>query len=138
MRQRPEHSPSIAELLEHCAVIRTKFLDKIVEISQADSGKIYPVDLIAQLAVKRGVNTNSGFRDVVLSHNMLCARVLLRTHIDTALRFYAISLVDNPNDLARLVFSGEHIRRLKDRSGQKMTDAYLEQILIIRHHSQQL
>ena len=45
--------------------------------------------------------------------------------MDTALRFHAAFLVDQPHDFALAVLGGERVRDLKDRDGKKMTDAYL-------------
>lgn len=50
---------------------------------------------------------------------------MLRTHIDTALRFSAAWLVQNPHEFATLVISGQPINKLKDRKGQRLTDARL-------------
>ena len=56
---------------------------------------------------------------------MVCARSLLRIHIDTALRFFAVFLVEEPHDFATKVMDGKQINHMKDSSGAKMTDAYL-------------
>ncbi|WP_207393689.1 hypothetical protein, partial [Duganella aceris] len=50
---------------------------------------------------------------------------LLRTHIDTALRFSAAWLVSEPHQFAIQVIGGTEIRKMKDRNGQLLTDKYL-------------
>lgn len=55
----------------------------------------------------------------------MCARALLRMRIDTAIRFSALRLVDNPNSFAKEVFSGKRIDKLKGRDGKQMKDARL-------------
>lgn len=56
---------------------------------------------------------------------MICAGAILRLHLDTVLRFFAGFIVDKPHDFASDVLKGHHIRKMKDRSGQLMTDSYL-------------
>jgi hypothetical protein len=53
------------------------------------------------------------------------ARTLLRTHIDTALRFSAAWLVENPHVFAKKIIAGERINKIKDRKGNLLSDAYL-------------
>jgi hypothetical protein len=91
----------------------------------AGQGAMFPLDLMALGAVKRSVSTASAIVAMVESSNMVCARTLLRTHIDTSLRFSAAWLVQNPHEFASLVLKGERIDRLKDRQGKRLTDAHL-------------
>lgn len=62
---------------------------------------------------------------MVEARNMVCARTLLRTHIDTSLRFSAAWLVEKPHEFATEVLSGERIDRKKGRDGKKLTDVHL-------------
>lgn len=95
----------------------------------ADKGNLFPIDLIAVGAMKRTASNTEGFVGLIESQNMTCARSLLRVQLDTAMRFSAIWLVDVPHDFAREVIGGKHIRNLKDRAGNKMTDRYLAETL---------
>ncbi len=63
---------------------------------------------------------------------MVCARTLLRTHIDTSLRFSVALLVEKPHEFAKAVLSGDRINRMKVRNGKKLTDAHL-----VATHSEQ-
>ncbi|MCG9665823.1 hypothetical protein L1D26_22495 [Vibrio mediterranei] len=90
---------------------------------------IFPVDLLAIAAMKRTSGNTEGFITLVESKNMAAARSLLRIQIDTFVRFSAAWLVDNPHDFASDVINGRHIRNIKDRNGNKMTDGYLVDIL---------
>ena len=91
----------------------------------ADNGNLFPIDLVAIGAMKRTTSNTEGFITLVKSQNMTCARSLLRVQIDTFMRFLAIWLVDLPHDFANEVIAGNHIRNIKDRTGNKMTDRYL-------------
>jgi hypothetical protein len=89
---------------------------------------MFPLDLLASAAVKRNISAASALRLLVGSWNMACARSLLRTHIDTALRFSAAWLVDEPHTLATQMIAGERLDKMKDRDGKRLTDAHLVQM----------
>lgn len=95
------------------------------EMFDADDGNMFPVDLLAIGGMKRTASNTEGFLTLITSKNMPAARSLLRIQLDTFIRFYSIWLVDNPHEFAQDVIGGNHIRRIKDRNGNKMTDFYL-------------
>lgn len=89
---------------------------------------MFPLDLLASGAVKRALSASAAMKLLVESWNMVSARSLLRTHLDTSLRFSAAWLVNNPHEFATLVISGKPINKQKDREGERLTDARLVQI----------
>jgi hypothetical protein len=104
-----------------------------LRMCEADNGAIFPVDLVANGAVKRSVSQSSALRMLVESWNLLCARALVRMQIDTALRFSALWLVEKPHDLARQILKRQRIDKIKDRDGKLMRDAYLIEKLAPAH-----
>ena len=96
-----------------------------LRMCNADNGAIFPVDLVANGAVKRSGSQSSALRMLVESWNLLCARALVRMQIDTALRFSALWLVEKPHHLARQILKRQRIDKIKDRDGKLMRDAYL-------------
>ena len=112
---------SLDELLKS----RNKLLDTTRQMLSAYKGTMYPLDLFAIGAVKRSLSTLSGFKLLIESWNMISARALLRIQLDTALRFYAAYLANDPHDFAMKVIKGEQINKMKDRDKQLMSDAYL-------------
>lgn len=86
---------------------------------------MFGLDLLAYGAIKRNLCTTTAISQMVSSWNMVSARALLRVHIDTALRFSAAWLVENPHEFALKVVGGHRIDKLKDRAGAKLTDAHL-------------
>ncbi|QGZ39126.1 hypothetical protein IP92_02648 [Pseudoduganella flava] len=89
---------------------------------------MFPLDLLASGAVKRALSASAAMKLLIESWNMVSARSLLRTHLDTSLRFSAAWLVKNPHEFATLAISGKPINKLKDREGERLTDARLVQI----------
>lgn len=89
---------------------------------------MFPLDLMAFGSVKRSISTASAFRMMIESWNMVCARSLLRIHIDTALRFSAAWLVEKPHEFATCVLKGERIDKMKDKAGRRLSDAHLVEV----------
>jgi len=78
-------------------------------------------------AIDRAMNINRGFITLTKDDNYSCAIPLMRLMIDNCLRFWAISLVDDRHEYIRVWGSGEKIRSMKDRSGNKLTDKFLSE-----------
>lgn len=119
---------SSSNLIEALAKLK-KTEDTIWEVAkemfEAGDRKIFPVDLLAIGGMKRTASNTEGFITLINAKNMTAARALLRIQLDTFIRFYSIWLVDKPHDFAQDVIDGNYIRRIKDRTGKKMTDQYL-------------
>lgn len=84
-------------------------------------------------ALRRTLAQARGFRDLISARNFPCAAAILRLQIDTAIRVNALSLVDDPDATCRTVLEGKQFNRLKDRDGNKMSDAYLRGKLAESH-----
>lgn len=89
---------------------------------------MFGLDLLAYGAIKRNLSTTVAISQMVSSWNMVCARSLLRVHLDTALRFSAAWFVEQPHDFALKVIGGHRIDKLKDKAGLRLTDAHLVEI----------
>jgi hypothetical protein len=124
----PEHSQQVKSALAHLAVERKAVLRSGMEVIRAASGRMYQLDFLVLGAAKRYVSTGAAFQQMISSWNMICARTLLRMHIDTTLRFSAAWLVPDPHKFASEILGGEQINRLKDTKGERLTDAYLVQV----------
>ncbi|MGI0491010.1 hypothetical protein ACN4EG_04290 [Alkalinema pantanalense CENA528] len=119
----------LAERINHIESLEALHLKYLTEMMQADSGKIFGVDLLAQAAFKRSMSLCAGFACLVKSKNYLSAATLVRLQLDTCLRFFAAFIVEHPHDFAQSILMGVPVRNLKDRSGQLMTDRYLVETL---------
>lgn len=89
---------------------------------------MFPLDLMAFGALKRNISTAAAFRMMIESWNMVCARALLRMHLDTSLRFSAAWLVEKPHEFASNVLKGERIDKIRDKDGKRLSDAYLVEV----------
>jgi hypothetical protein len=94
-------------------------------MTEADSGTVYYLDILATAVMNRSVALISGFCLLIEAQNFICAAPLVRLQLDNCLRFYAARLVKNPHAFAVQVLEGTPVRKLKDTSNKPMTDRYL-------------
>jgi hypothetical protein len=116
---------TLADLVAHLRASEKFHLEVGQKIAKADHGNVYPVDLLANAVLHRSTNLIRGFTMLVEQRNFVCAAALLRLQIDNCLRFYAVFIVKEPHDFAMEVFKGTLVRKLRDKTGTFMTDAYL-------------
>ena len=95
------------------------------EMFRAHDGEFYLFDLLAASALNRSVALSSGFRKMIRANNLICAGALVRLELDTAIRFFAGFIVDQPHEFAFKVLEGNRISWMKDRDGNSMTDRNL-------------
>ena len=100
---------------------------------EASHGALFGVDLMAVSALNRSLAHGAGIKSLIESRNLCCSGALLRLQIDTVLRFYATSLVDDPDGFAFAVLEGKPINKMKAKDGELLRDAYLVQSLGKQH-----
>jgi hypothetical protein len=84
-------------------------------------------------ALRRTLAQARGFRDLINARNFPCAAAILRLQLDTAMRVNALSVVDDVDAACKAVLDGEQFNRLKDRDGNKLSDAHLRKKLAEKH-----
>ena len=104
---------------------KAKFIELYNKVLKDRPNGIYSVDLVAIGSIDRSVHIGAGLKILVDRFNMLCSRILLRSQIDTVLRFFSIFLVDQPTAFALQILNGVRINLLEDSSGNRLTDSYL-------------
>lgn len=123
------HSHSLEASLESLDRADEAHLELWKQMFEAHGGALYGVDLLAAGALNRSKAHIAGFRQLIDSRNLVCAGALLRLQLDTALRFYAAFLVEQPHEFALAVLDGKRVRDFRDRDGKKMTDRHLAEKL---------
>jgi hypothetical protein len=118
-------SPELARHVEHIEGLRLLHLDLLQQMLKADGGRLFALDMLAAAVIKRSLSLCAGFALLVRSSNYTSAAALLRLQLDSCLRFYAAFIVEKPHDFATQVLHGTPVRKLKDRTGNLMTDRYL-------------
>jgi hypothetical protein len=84
-------------------------------------------------ALRRTLAQARGFRDLIDARNFPCAAAILRLQLDTAMRVNALSIVDDVDATCKAVLNGEQFNRLKDRDGNKLSDAHIRKKLAETH-----
>lgn len=105
-------------------ILEKLFLLEIKKIYEIEEG-ISKINHYIMSIANRAISLNRGFVMLAESNNYQSAISLMRLQIDNCLRLYALSLYSNSGEFYEKVLKGEHIRNLKDRDGNKMTDNYL-------------
>jgi len=129
----PSHTDLVKSLIAQVDTDSDALLKLGMSVFGKSGEPMYPLDHLAVGAVKRNISTARAFNMLIESWNMVCARTLLRVHIDTSLRFSAAWLVDKPHDFATRVLKGERIDKLKDRDGKSLSDAYIVEVRSSEH-----
>ncbi len=124
----PLHTDRVQSLLQHVEADRQAVIKLWAEVLGPSGTPFFPLDLMALGAVKRSISTAQAFHMMITSWNMVCARSLLRIHIDTSLRFSAAWLVEKPHEFAMEVLKGERIDKMKGKDGKRLTDTYLTEV----------
>jgi len=104
-----------------------KKFQKLAECMISSGKGIYPLDYYVSGVLNRSLSLIYGFETLIASANFISAVHLVRPHLDNYLRLSAAWLVEQPHDFANRVWKGDVIRKMKDRDGKFMTDAYLKE-----------
>jgi hypothetical protein len=88
-------------------------------------GHLYPCDGLAMAVLHRSLNLTEGFVLLMGNHGYICAAALLRFQLDNILRLYGVMSSGDPHGVAEDVLGGKQLNKIKDPSGDLMTDTHL-------------
>ena len=108
-------------LMQHEA----KLGDVCAMMLKAGNHELFALDFLFVGAIHRVIKVSMGFRALIDAGNFICAAPLVRLQLDSVLRLFAASLVDDKGGLLERMLDNEPISRIKDRDGKRMTDTYL-------------
>lgn len=112
--------------LEELEELSQSHLQKFMALLNAGNAKMYSLDLLSVAIYKRSMSHISGFCTLIRNNNFTCAVPIIRMQLDNALRFYATTLVKDPNKLVSEFINGAHIANFKDLdTGKNLSDTYL-------------
>ena len=103
-----------------------KKFQKLAECMISSGKGMYTLDYYVSGILNRSLSLIYGFETLIESANYLGAVHLVRPYLDNYLRLSAVWLVDEVDLFANNVWKGDMIRKMKDKSGKPMTDAYLK------------
>lgn len=105
--------------------LHSDFLNLAHKNLTLDNKNLYSKDWLFFAAINRSISNIAGFIEMVSHDNFLLMNSIIRLQLDTVMRFCAIHLVIDPNDLVNRILHGEKIDKIKDKNGDKMTDRHL-------------
>jgi len=118
---------TVMERIRHLLSSRNDHLELYERMLSADCGRLFGPDFVAQATLHRSLSLINGFVLMVKNRNFMCALPLLRLQVDSLIRLYSLTLVDDTNPVVSALFKGTPLRKVKSRNGERMTDAYLHQ-----------
>jgi hypothetical protein len=126
----PDHTTKVKKLLAQLQNDRAVLLDYYKSGHANPDGKLYAMDFYILGIVKRTLSNIKAMGLLIESWNLLAARTILRTHIDTAIRLHAAWIVNDPNEFVLNVMNGKQIDRMSDKNGEQMKDKHLISMLV--------
>jgi len=121
-------SPPVLEALATIEDLQKEVQQVAVRMMAAADGALYTIDIVAIAALNRSYALTAAFGLLIERRNLVSAAGILRMQLDNALRFSALWHVPDPDEAARQILRGVRVKDLKDRSGQKLTDARLQDL----------
>jgi hypothetical protein len=121
-------SPSVLEALDSINNLQSEIQQVAVRMMAAADGALYTIDIVAIAALNRSYALTAAFGLLIERRNLVSAAGILRMQLDNALRFSALWHVPNADEAARQILRGVRVKNLKDRSGQRLTDAHLQEL----------
>jgi hypothetical protein len=88
----------------------------------------FHMDMILVALINRSLSLNSAFAELLLKSNYMAAVHLVRLHLDSYLRLFAFTLVDNPLEMAADVFNGKKFSTIRDRNDNCFIDRHLKEM----------
>ncbi|MEQ9607650.1 MAG: hypothetical protein RLN99_08290 [Kiloniellaceae bacterium] len=123
---------TLAERLQRIDALETELIRKGAGIVGAGANLSH-ADFFIFGALRRTLAQARGFRDLIAARNFPCAAAILRLQLDTAMRVNALSLVDDVDGVCKSVLDGKQFNHVKDRDGNKLSDAHLRRRLSEKH-----
>lgn len=121
-----EFTKKAERIVDHLHALRDKECSAIVPFMNGDFNQW---DLYLASSSEYVMRLIDGFVPVLESRNLICVAQLLRAQIGACLQTFALFAAENQDAFLECAFSGRRVDKMKDRSGKKMSDARLKELL---------
>lgn len=96
----------------------------------APQGTAIPdIEWYALAAIKKAASLSHAFCTLIRAKNTLSAAALIRLQLDTAMRMFGLTLVDDVEAAGTRLMKDESYRKLKSSNNEPLTDAFLHRKL---------
>jgi len=99
------------------------------ELFDSCEGQLFPADALFLASCNRALQVSHGFTLIVKNGGYSCGVALLRLQLDSILRLYGITITHDAHDSANKVICGEKLSKIKDKTGKRLSDGYLVNLL---------
>lgn len=118
---------TIEEMIDQIEETRDKYIEIAEEIGKAYNNSILISDFFIYGGIERALDITDSFLLLLKEDHFQSAGALLRMHLDTLLRLYALTMVKSKQEFVTAIMEGTHMDKLVDVNGKKLTDAYLRE-----------
>lgn len=119
--------PSYLLQLDHCLKL-IDYMDKRMLNSKDKASKIYFHSILT-----RSADYVSAFKLLIKGDNYMSSGVILRCHLDSLLKIYAFTLIDDKGEFLNKMLNGKQISDIKLKNGQKLSERFLNRELSKEH-----
>lgn len=123
----PQYSEHVSEIIDGLKKRRKAERDSVVPFMNGD---FTGWDLYLAASCEYCMRLVDGMIPMLKSRNFVCAAQLLRAQIRACMRTFALFVCDDVNVFLQTFFSNGRIDKLKDREGERLTDARLKRLLV--------
>lgn len=125
-RQTPvEKFPALQERFNGLKKLRQAHLDVGREMVLADGGTLYATDLVIAGLLKRSLDLLDSITTLVERWNFTASASLLRLQLDSLLKLRYLAILTDPDAVSMEILGGHSLQKMKDKDGNKLTDARL-------------
>lgn len=122
---RKSKTNTIEEMISKIEDTRDEYLKVAEDIVKAYHNSVLTPDLFIYGGIERAIDITDSFLLLLKWDHFQSAGALLRMHLDTLLRLYALTLVKSKQEFVTAVMEGKNIDKLEDANGKRLTDSYL-------------
>jgi hypothetical protein len=100
---------------------------------EADNGNLYLTDFLFMPMMQRSYGLVEAVIDCVDAYNLVAAAPLLRLQLDTLVRACYVANTPSADDVVKALLEGTEFQKMKDASGQRLTDRRLVELAAPLH-----
>ncbi len=93
---------SLEEIIENISKQMEDLKTQLICALSADNANLFTTDIFMMGAVNRSLALSAGFIDLIKKSNYLCAAALVRMHLETTLKIYALCKSSDPHGDAEI------------------------------------
>lgn len=118
----------LLDVLDELALYKERFKQAQLDYLLINGQKLqsqFSLTLTISAIINRAISLINAFYSLSVENNYLAAASLIRLQLDNVLSFYALNLVDSPNDLCSHILKGLDIKDYKSKDDHKLSNNFI-------------